>query len=415
MFGLTLIPVVGFVGAAYDYARAASARARLQAAVDMAALAASRLPSTTTQSAFDAEISRMVSAYAGSSAGASVTATSARETNKITVAATATVNTTLASVLTKYIPISAESTVQWGNTRLRVALALDVTGSMGQSGKLSAMKTAAKNLLAQLKTAATADGDVYVSIIPFAKDVNVGASNRNEPWVKWSGSSDTWDESNQTNGECSKNRYDTRSSCLEAGKIWTPDHSKWNGCVMDRDQNYDTTNTAPTTWSTNFPAEQYASCPVALMGLSYDWTGLTDKIESLSAGGSTNQSIGLAWAFQSLTAAPFTIPALDPKYQYKQVIILLSDGLNTQNRVYGNGATHSTQVDARQRILCDNVKASGIKLYTVQVNTDGAPTSALLQSCASDASGFFLLTSADQIITTFNQIGTELSQLRVSK
>jgi hypothetical protein len=35
----------------------------------------------------------------------------------------------------------------WGNTRLRVALVLDNTGSMASDGKMSALKTASHNLL----------------------------------------------------------------------------------------------------------------------------------------------------------------------------------------------------------------------------------------------------------------------------
>ena len=103
----------------------------------------------------------------------------------------------------------------------------------------------------------------------------------------------------------------------------------------------------------------------------------------MSPNGSTNQAIGLAWAWQSLTASPFTIPAMDPSKVYKQVIILLTDGLNTQDRWYGDGMHTSTEVDARQQILCNNIKASGVKIYTVQVNTGGDPTSTLLQNCAS--------------------------------
>jgi von Willebrand factor type A domain-containing protein len=98
-------------------------------------------------------------------------------------------------------------------------------------------------------------------------------------------------------------------------------------------------------------------------------------------------------------------------YQYSQVIILLTDGLNTQDRWY----TNQSSIDARQQMTCTNIKNSGIILYTIQVNTDGDPTSTLLQNCASDSSKFFLLTSANQIITTFNQIGTNLSQLRIAK
>jgi hypothetical protein len=48
------------------------------------------------------------------------------------------------------------------------------------------------------------------------------------------------------------------------------------------------------------------------------------------------------------------------------------------------------------------------------VNTSGDPTSTLLQGCASDPSMFFLLTSASALVTTFEQIGTQLTQLRVS-
>ena len=64
---------------------------------------------------------------------------------------------------------------------------------------------------------------------------------------------------------------------------------------------------------------------------------------------------------------------------------------------------------------CANIKAAGITLYTIQVNTGHDQTSSLLQHCASSSDKFFLLTSADQIITTFQKIGTELSQLRIAK
>ncbi len=82
--------------------------------------------------------------------------------------------------------------------------------------------------------------------------------------------------------------------------------------------------------------------------------------------GNTNQGIGMAWAWMSLTQSdPLNAPAKDPNYTYKDAIILLSDGLNTQNRWYSN----ASQIDARQKILCDNAKAAGITVYTIQVNT----------------------------------------------
>ena len=150
------------------------------------------------------------------------------------------------------------------------------------------------------------------------------------------------------------------------------------------------------------------------MPLSYDWAALKSLIGKMKPSGNTNQGIGMAWAWMSLTqSAPLNAPAKDPNYTYKDAIILLSDGLNTQNRWYSNAA----QIDARQKILCDNAKNTGITVYTVQVNTSFPPdpTSAVLQYCASGPQNFFVVTSASQTAAVFSSIGTSLSKLRVAK
>ena len=269
---------------------------------------------------------------------------------------------------------------------------------------MTALQTASQNLLNQLKAAAVNEGDVYVSIVPFSKDVNVGADKNAEAWLRW----DLWEEDN---GSCSNSTYSSQSSCVSHSKTWTPaSHTTWNGCVTDRDQNFDTTNDPANAGGTLYPAEQYSSCPVSLMPLSYDWPTLSAKITAMTPNGNTNQAIGLQMGWQSLTAAPFTVPPKDPNYKYNQVIILLTDGLNTQDRWY----TSQSSIDKRQQKTCDNIKAAGITLYTVQVNTGNDPTSTLLQNCASDSNKFFLLKTSNEIVTTFNQIGTALSNLRLA-
>ena len=63
------------------------------------------------------------------------------------------------------------------------------------------------------------------------------------------------------------------------------------------------------------------------------------------------------------------------------------------------------------------VKQPG-KVFTnedLKRNGGGDPTSALLQSCASGADKFFLLTSATQMVSTFQKIGTALSNLRIAQ
>ena len=313
------------------------------------------------------------------------------------------------------ITINAKSTAKWGYARLRVALVLDNTGSMDSSGKMTALKTATTNMLSQLQSAATTNGDVYVSIIPFVKDVNLDPANHNADWIDWT----DW---NTKNGSCSVSDYHSQNSCAYHGGTWTSaGHDTWNGCVVDRGgqsapdaANYDTNVVEPTTGTTAtlFSAEQYSSCPQVATGLSYDWSAMNSLVNDMTPAGNTNQAIGLALGWMSLAGGgPFTVPAMIPGYTYNQAIVILTDGMNTQDRWYND----QSSIDAREQMTCDNIKAAGITIYTVQVNTNGDPTSTLLQNCASGSDKFYLLTSADQIVTAFNTIGTNLTKLYIAQ
>jgi len=421
MFALALLPIVGLTGAAIDYSRANSVRVGMQSAIDATALAMAKLAPTLTQAQLQTQTNAYFQAMFNHPEAKNIVITPSYTTtggSQLTIAVSGSMDTTFMNVLGyTSLNIGSTSTVKWGNNRLRVALVLDNTGSMASAGKIDALKTASKALLTQLKTAATTNGDVYVSIVPFSKDVNVGKSNYNQFWVDFGDhpGHDGWDSENGddvSTTTCGTKSNGKKKKCTTTSS-WVPDnHNTWNGCVTDRDQNYDTTNDAPVAGDskTLFPAEQYDNCPVQLMALSYDWTALNAKIDSMQPAGNTNQTIGLQWGFQTLTAAPFTIPAKDPNYTYNTVMIMLTDGLNTENRF----STSQSAIDARTKKACDNIKAAGITLYTLQVNTDGDPTSTMLQDCATDTSKFWLVTSSSQIGTIFNQIGTNLSKLRIA-
>ena len=228
-----------------------------------------------------------------------------------------------------------------------------------------------------------------------------------------------------TVGNCNLSAYTTQSTCQAATATWTPNsHSTWNGCVTDRGtssgpdttNNYDAMNTAPSTGvaASKFPAEQYSSCPQALMALSYDWTALGSEVDAMVADGSTNQTIGLVWGWHALSQGnPLNAPALPPNTS--RYIIILSDGLNTQDRWYGNGSSQSTQVDDRMSAVCTNAKADGITIYALFVDIGGTQgNSTVLQNCASDASKYYDLTSASEISQAFNQIGQQITNLRVA-
>ncbi len=521
IFAIATIPILGLVGMAVDYTRGNSVRAAVQAALDATGLAMARSAPNLTAAQLQQQSSDAFFANFNRPDAKNIVVTASYSTTNgsaLMLSASGHIDTTFTRLMgVNQLNIGSTSTIKWGNQRLRVALVLDTTGSMSSAGKIDALKTATKNLIDQLKAAATTNGDVYISIVPFSKDVNVGSSNRNASWLLFDDGTDkSWDGTNGTcsksgysprstcqgqgtcsisgnntqssctsAGTCSLSGYTTQTSCTSAGTCsnpaqttqssctsnkacsnsgytnknpcenhgytwdfgtwtpgtwtagawtpatWTPNnHTTWNGCVTDRGTatlpgttaGNDQTVTTPSAGdaSTMFYPEQYSYCSPVMMGLSYDWTGMKTAVDNLTPNGSTNQPIGLVSGWHSIVGiGPFTAPAKDPNYTYREVIILLSDGLNTQDRWYGNGSTTSTQVDDRMWTsggagTCKNIKDSGITIYTIQVNTGGDPQSTLLQNCASASDKFVMLTTANQIITTFQQIGTQLSQLRIA-
>lgn len=631
IFTLAVLPILAFVGAAVDYTRANNARTAMQAALDSTALMLSK--DLTMGNITAAQIPSKAQTYFNSlftnkdGQGISITANYTTPTTNsaatILLSGSGYINTyfmKLANLLPsggnfQKLNFGSSTTTTWGNAKMRVALALDNTGSMADNGKITALRNAVAGsggLIDQLSALSKNNGDVYISVIPFAKDVNVGSSNYGQSWIDWTdwlnppttqpangqsvatlpinwhavgpgarcpfnnttgntngaanggfvcktgptasntsttstipsttitvnGASvknpicPTADNNTQTkyngcwsseptgvqekfcsgssNCSCPKNASGSSVSgctCTGSGSgksctgwtyvhnwtqpgpndltdnpnqprvsaivgfkdnantpnkdhVWTPNAvgvandwrqpstnpiSTWTGCVADRTQPNDATGVLPTTSdvTTLFPANEYydtwgnnsfcsssASTPLEpVIPLSYNWSALKTAVNAMQPTGGTDQSIGLAVAWQSLlVGGPLNTPAEDSNTTYNRVIIILSDGLNTQDRWpdYGDGSSQASgnPIDARQTLQCQNLQAAkdanGAPMYTIyaiQVDTSSPPdpTSTVLQNCASSPDKFFMLTSSTQIVTTFNTIGTALSKLRLAK
>jgi Flp pilus assembly protein TadG len=579
LFALSLIPILTFVGAAVDYSRANAARTSMIGALDSTALMLSRDLSegTITTADIAAKANTYFKALYNSKEAQNVTLTSSYAAGTSTGSQIELVAS--GEIVTQFMQIagfptmgfSTKTTTTWGNTRMRVAMVLDNTGSMANNGKMAAMQSAAKSMIDTLSGYNKQTGDVYISIIPFTKDVNVGTTNVNASWINWTeweaepkiltansypinvsygGITYTWadigpgapcpfdntktggvtpptnssssspfgfacmdrpgttsgatnlsslsgssrylipamkDSSGNANpyggmicpGIDSGTKYPGKTavyyngcytsvantptvvasgssascptgtpncSCSGSGSsrqctkttyshYWrthptdttqamnsAPAHSTWTGCVNDRDQDYDTKNTAPGSSSaapsSQFYAEQWKDClssPVTAM--SNSWQTLKDQITAMTTGGNTNQSIGMAWGWQSLstTNGPIAAPAKASDYIYKDYIVLLSDGMNTQNRT----TTTQSVIDARQKILCQNVKgdtANPVTVFTIQVNINkGDSTSQVLKDCATSTGYFQEITATSQTAGAFQNIITEISKLRVAK
>jgi Flp pilus assembly protein TadG len=533
IFALAAVPIISFVGAAIDYSRVNSARTSMQAALDSTALMLSKdlTNGTITTADIDARAKTyFASLYTDKSSTVSDSSIQATYTPKDSSGIATIKVTGSGSLPTDFLKLAGyptlgfgtNATAAWGNTRMRVAMVLDNTGSMDQNGKMAALQSAAKDMIDTLSSYNKQDGDVYISIIPFSKDVNVGTGYVDAPWINWAeweaepptlndkttnansdfktavGGSDcpftknnqgfvcmdrpaTTSQANTTSkipktgtyagyicpgldsgkkiaGKTSiyyNGCYTTvtgssascgsfgaaRCSCNGTGSskvchFWRgddtaataaarPAHSTWTGCINDRDKDYDTKNTDPGssindgTPSKRFYAEQWSDClPATITPMSNQWQTLKDQITAMKPSGNTNQAVGLAWGWQSLstTNGPIAAKAKDSTYIYKDYIVLLSDGLNTQNR----WSTSQSSIDDRQEILCQNIKddkANPVTVFTVQVNIKNAdPKSQVLQDCVTPPNGSFqMITDPKDTSTAFKNILTQISKLRVAK
>jgi Flp pilus assembly protein TadG len=196
-FAIALLPLLAFIGAAVDYSRANAARYSMQAALDSAALMVAKDLSSgviSTSQVSTTATNYFTALYTSKEAEAVTVAASYNAVNG-SLGSTVQLNAA-ADIRTDFMYMfgfptmgfSATTTTAWGNARLRVAMALDNTGSMAQDGKLPAMQSAATGsggLIDQLSALSKTDGDVYISLIPFAKVVNVNKTNSGASWIDW--------------------------------------------------------------------------------------------------------------------------------------------------------------------------------------------------------------------------------------
>ena len=397
IFAIAVIPILGLTGTAVDYSNANAARTAMQAALDSTALMLSKEANGLTQTQLNEKATQYFTANISNTEAKNIVVTPVFSTPQagnfvLSLSASAAVDLRFMKVFGhSSLPIASSTEVKWGIKKLELAMVLDNTGSMASSSKMSNLKIAAQNLLTTLKNAAKKAGDVKVAIIPFDVTVKLGNSYKDEFWIDY-------------------NQNDISKA-------------SWEGCVEDRDRNASgvavNNNTKDTTPVSNddhtwFPAVQCGSL-VSLMPLTDIFVGngfqdLNDKITAMTPAGNTNTTIGLVWGWHALTSnLPLTQGAA-PAADLDKVIIMLTDGDNTQDR----WSTTQSQIDARMQMACDNVKAppSNIKIYTVRVINGNAN---LLRGCATTPTMYYDVEQASELNGVFTSIAQQLATLRISK
>jgi Flp pilus assembly protein TadG len=440
IFALALVPTLLAVGAAVDYARAMSAQTALQNAADAAVLAAGASDKIT-----DAEITALVNQFlAGNNYDVRLKAVDA-----VTVTTTATggikvhvagdVGTTfmaLAGFTT--LDISANSGVirGAGAAPLELALVLDTTKSM-EGTKIDDLKTAAKNLANTVLSSST---DAKVGVVPFSYYVNVGIANRNQPWMNtpadYTVPGGTYVEypdktgCTVTYGTCYSDGVpyscSTGETCTSWGdpvtKQWGDYTYKFWGCVGMRPA--PDTDVLDNALSDRYPGLLDTSCANELTDLTASKADITTAIDALGPWGETFIPNGLIWGWNLLDSAePFTNSKTAAEITAKggkKALVLMTDGANTLSItgtagfVGGCPSGDCSATDTLTSQVCENIKASGIIVYTVLFDVSDAKIEKMLQDCASDPANSYVAADGTALIASFNKIGKSLTSLRLS-
>jgi Flp pilus assembly protein TadG len=400
---LSLPVLVLTIGGGADYARVLAARSKLQAAVDSATLATYKhyeQDTNQTEAQLQPYFDKALKASLRQKFERQIDIT--RERLRLDVA-----NNTLRAEVSADFPttfirlagidpmtINTTSEVKASLNFTEVALVLDVTGSMGERGKLDELKQAARNFLDKIndKLPASSADSFKVAIVPFAEYVNVGTDKRNEPWIDvprdrtivkqtpwkdcdrwvclkwgqetkrrchWVGDPDSPDHHKECRDVvetvCQKSTYVKMDHCV-TGVDTTRLNIKWEGCVGSRDYPLNLKDEGygleRVPGVMNHPRHEdslpdsdldawarrkrnHCSTPITpLMPLKTNIDQLKRKIDGLRARGYTYIPIGLVWGWRVLShKEPFTEGARDADVKSKNVnkiIVLMTDGVNTR-------------------------------------------------------------------------------------
>ncbi|CAL4868490.1 hypothetical protein MMA231_02772 [Asticcacaulis sp. MM231] len=185
----------------------------------------------------------------------------------------------------------------------------------------------------------------------------------------------------------------------------------WTGCVIDRAQSYDVTSDAPVATNTDtlYPASKCATNSLLpIMDLTTDVAAVRTYATKMTPAGNTNVTIGIQWGMEVLSpTAPFAGGAAFTDKTINKYMIILTDGMNTQNR----WTTNNTEITARMSLACENAKKLGITVFTVRLESGD---STALQNCASNTGYYYNLSSSNQISGTLGSIMKSIKKIRLT-
>ncbi|MEM7215521.1 MAG: pilus assembly protein [Pseudomonadota bacterium] len=446
---LLIIPLILAAGVAVDYSNIYRNKSRAQSAADSAALAVAREGGQNTQELLQLANNFLDSNFVANQ-GLEVTATDLQIVTvnnaiqyRVTVAFSQESSFLRVAGIDNFNP-EVVSVAGSAGGRLEVAMVLDSTGSMGSNNKIQELKSAVNVFADQFQSAQ----NVSVAIVPFDTQVRLNNVTFGSPDLdSVSNPYDPATNCNDLSGEEQILCQSFQAACLSGPggggdddddddggalpPICTnqPQTSKdndtisansdllgvaqgdWSGCVIDRAQPFDASSekTNAVDPASLYPTAHCASGSLRpILPLTKNFTTLRSHVNSLQPSGNTNLTIGVQWGMEVLTEPrPFNeTQHMTNDSTVKQVMIVVTDGQNTQNR----WSTSSSDIDARSLLACQNAKTLVDEVYTVRI-VDG--NAALLQQCATSSEHFYDITNANQLDGVFADIAREISSVRL--
>ena len=284
---------------------------------------------------------------------------------------------------------------------VEVSLVLDSSVSMGGSTevrgvtKMEAQRSAAKQLITTVVQSSQSQYTSRVALAPFSTTVNAGDYFQQVTNQQLSGH---WSGVVERTG--SKKFKDDMPSTANG---WFGDFkSRRKDALGD----YSETVKLSTKQS---PGEHNTIRPLA-----NNVANLQGWLDDLETDGTTAGHLGLAWAWYMLSPKWDSIfsgvsapTAYDSTKTYKAIVIMSDFDFNTYFEA-ANGDANS-QFDA----LCTQIKAAGIKIYTVGYGVSGSSNNARRTACASndaDATYTYTTTTVDDLVAAFQAIASSTLQ-----
>lgn len=407
-FAIAMPVVIGAAGVAVDLSMANMVKQRLSNAIDSAALAAAATAGGSSTEAITAKVQQFFyQNYPASKIGTTYDLVVGISGDDITVSAKSRYDTTFAKFLgVDELIVSAKTTVTKEILGLEVAMVLDVTGSMSTNNNIGALKTAATNFLNTLCSNSACSSLVKIGIVPFANTVNVGPYGLGK--------------------NPSGSTYDTAFVNNPYNKTFNQSNSnQWWGCILERSSPEDTQNsTSSWKWSmyTNPSGGINNGCNKSyLLPLTSVYGTIKSKISSLAASGNTLSNIGMVWGYRLLSPeAPFREGSAWGDVTVKKVAILMTDGDNNiggSYSAYGNWSTlklTDRNLDEKLATTCQNMKNDGITIYTITFTSGIDETSkGYFKNCASSLDKYYDAPSQASLLSAFEQIARELSNIHI--